>query len=77
MTTIGDAYGAVNGCKILANTKPLIRSANFLRNLGATGRMRCAIGVAPPTSISQIAPRAAGGNAFSFPFNRWRLFQIN
>ena len=66
ITTIGDAHGDVDGWTILAASSPLMRSDNFSRYLGATGRTLCAIGAAPPTSISQIAPRAAGGEGVTF-----------
>jgi len=70
ITTIGDAHGDIDGQIISAYNNPLIKSANFSRNLGATDRTLCAIGLAPPTSISQIAPRAASGSAFPFPISR-------
>ena len=77
ITTIGEAHGDVDGRIIFADNSPLIKSASFSRNLGATGRTRCAIGLAPPTSISHTAPRAAGGRAFPLPISKCRLFQIN
>ena len=76
ITTIVDAHGEVDGCMILANTKPSIRFAIFPHNLGAKVE-RVVQWAASPTSISQITPRAAGGNEFSFPINIWRLFQIS
>ena len=71
ITTIGEAYGEVDGEITFADNSPLIKSASFSRNLGATGRTRCAIGLAPPTS------RAAGRRAFPFSISKCRLFQIN
>ena len=77
ITTIGDDHGGVKGRTILADNNPLIRSAIFSRYLGATGCIRCAIGLATPTSISQSAPRDAGSKSFPFPINRWWLFRIS
>ena len=45
ITTIGDAQGEVEGTIILADSNPLISSANFARNFGATRLTRCAIGL--------------------------------
>ena len=58
------AHGDMEGQKISDDSSPLIKSASFSRNLGDSGRTLCAIGLAPPTSISHIAPRAAEGSAF-------------
>ena len=51
------------------------RQAKRSRNFGATGRTRCAIGLASPTSTSQTSPRAAGGRALPFPISRCRLMR--
>ena len=51
--TISEAQGDVDGRMIMAENNPLIRSANFSRNLGATGLTRCEIGLDPQTSMSQ------------------------
>ena len=66
-TTIGDAHGKVEGQIILVASNILIRSANFLREYGATGLTRCAIGVAHSTSMSQsqMMPSAVSGRAFN------------
>lgn len=66
ITTVGESHGEVDGRMILADSNPLIKSASFSRNFGATGRTLCAIGLPTPTSISQIAPRAAGGRPLHF-----------
>ena len=74
---IGKSHGDAEGRMVLADNNPLIRSANFYRNSGATGRNICVIGLAPPTSISQISPRAAGRSALFFLMSKFRFFQIN
>ena len=66
ITTIDETQGDVEGRIILANNSPLIKSAIFSRYLGATGRTLCEIGLAPPTSISHIARRAAGRSALVY-----------
>ncbi|GMF48134.1 unnamed protein product [Phytophthora fragariaefolia] len=70
MITIGNAQGEVDGWIIVAGSNPLISCESFSQNWGATARTRWATGAAPPTSISQTAPRAAGGRAFPLPIMR-------
>ena len=53
ITTIGETQGDVEGQIILAYSSPLIKSASFSRNLGATGRTLCSrSGSLPPRYIS-------------------------
>ena len=61
---IDEAQSDVDGWIVLADNNPLTRFANFLRNLGATGLIRCAIGFAPPTLMSQTDPLPFGDTAF-------------
>ena len=77
ITTIGEAHGDVEGRIILADSSPLIKYASFSGNLGGTGRTLCAIGLGPPTSISHIAPRAAGGSVFPLPMIRCLFLQMS
>ena len=59
---------------ILADSCPLIRSANVSRNFEATSLTRCAIGVAPPTSISQDAASCDGWESVSFTHQKVSFF---
>ena len=60
ITTIDNAHVDVEGRIILSNNNLSIKSANFPRNLDATGRKRCAIELSPPTS-NHIRPRVLQG----------------
>ena len=75
--TIGLKHREVESRIIVADSSPLISSADFFLNRGADFRTRCDIGFAFTTSISHIAPRAAGDRALPLLVNRCRFFHIN